>query len=113
MSNWSLLVSARSARNPENSDTACAACLRGRPPAQSVARERPTVQRAQSLRATLTLQDISALVVNLLADVPGSMCDFKSPAKMHSKAVGELHAVLEMPQTPCKSMRPLSHSVVH
>jgi hypothetical protein len=51
----------------------------------------------QTLRLTLTLQDIGALVVNLLADVPGSMRDFKPPAKMHSKAVGELHAVLEMP----------------
>jgi hypothetical protein len=52
---------------------------------------------AQSLRSTLTLQDIGALVVNLVADVPGSMRDCKPPAKMHSKAVGELHAVLEMP----------------
>ena len=51
----------------------------------------------QTLRSTLTLQDIGTLVVNLLADVPGSMRDFKPPAKMHSKAVGELHAVLEMP----------------
>lgn len=51
----------------------------------------------QTLRSTLTLQDIGTLVVNLLADVPGSMRDFEPPAKMHSKAVGELHAVFEMP----------------
>jgi hypothetical protein len=51
----------------------------------------------QSLRSTLTLQDIGTLVVNLLADVPGSMRDLKPPAKMYSKAVGELRAMLEVP----------------
>jgi hypothetical protein len=42
------------------------------------------------------LNNIGTFIVNLLADMPGSMRDLKSPAQMHSKAVGELRAVLEV-----------------
>ena len=51
----------------------------------------------QSLRSTLTLQYVGTPVINLLADVPGSMRDLEPPAKMYSKAVSELRAVLEVP----------------
>lgn len=56
-----------------------------------------TIFKVQPLRSTLTLQDIGTFVVNLLADVPGPKRDLKPPAKMYSKAVCELHAVLEVP----------------
>lgn len=71
------------------------------------------VRSTQSVRSSLVPQDIDTLVVDPLADVPGPMRDFEPPAKMHSKAIGELPAVLEMPKAARKSMRPLGHSVVH
>lgn len=58
------------------------------------------------------VQDVGALVVNQLVDVPGTRRNFEPPAQRHIEAAGELRAVFEMPETTREAVRPLGHRLV-
>ena len=57
-------------------------------------------------------KDIDGSVEDLLTDVSSSWKNFQLPTKLRTKMIGDVLAMLEVPETACEAVWSLSHGRV-